>query len=234
MLFKTDLHIHSTLSACCDRENTLNNIINMSKVLGLRIIAIADHNSAKNVEVAVNLAKENGILCVPALEVTTNEEIHALCLFRNVIDAKILSDEIASSSLKYPLNEKIYYPQTVLDKNDCVIEKIDYLLNVATNFDIYSLINRVRQLDGIVIPAHIDKESASLYSVFGVIPNDIDLTTVECRKCCPTAVLNDCKDKYNVIYSSDAHNLGSMCENDFYLDLKEMTIDSLFDYLLKR
>ena len=48
-----DLHIHSCLSPCADIEMTPNNIVNMSVLNGLNVIAITDHNSCKNCKALV-------------------------------------------------------------------------------------------------------------------------------------------------------------------------------------
>ena len=46
--FSYDLHIHSCLSPCGDKENTPYNIAGMAAVAGLDIIALCDHNTASN------------------------------------------------------------------------------------------------------------------------------------------------------------------------------------------
>ena len=56
-----DLHIHSCLSPCGDNESTPCNIVGMAYVKGLDVIAVTDHNSAKNCPAAVEAAKEFGI-----------------------------------------------------------------------------------------------------------------------------------------------------------------------------
>ena len=43
-----DLHIHSCLSACADDDNTPNNLAGMGMLAGLGLMALTDHNSAKN------------------------------------------------------------------------------------------------------------------------------------------------------------------------------------------
>ncbi|MEG1996651.1 MAG: PHP domain-containing protein, partial [Oscillospiraceae bacterium] len=60
---------------------TPNNIINMASLLGLDVIAVSDHNSAKNLPAVFKLGKKAGITVIPAIEVTTAEEVHVLCLF---------------------------------------------------------------------------------------------------------------------------------------------------------
>ena len=43
-----DLHIHSCLSPCGDNDMTPNNLLNMSLLKELDLIALTDHNSCKN------------------------------------------------------------------------------------------------------------------------------------------------------------------------------------------
>ncbi len=47
----------------------------------ISIFAIADHNSTKNCEAFLKVAKKYNIRCIPAVEVTTTEEAHVLCYF---------------------------------------------------------------------------------------------------------------------------------------------------------
>ena len=81
MKYYYDLHMHSCLSPCGDMDMTPNNIVGMSKLLGLNIIALTDHNSVLNCEAVIKLAKENDILAIAGMELTTMEEIHVVCLF---------------------------------------------------------------------------------------------------------------------------------------------------------
>jgi len=55
-----DLHIHSALSPCASDDMTPNNIVNMCVLKGLDIIAVTDHNSARNVE-ALSLQRCYGL-----------------------------------------------------------------------------------------------------------------------------------------------------------------------------
>ena len=43
-----DFHMHSCLSPCGDEDMTPQNIVNMSKLMGFDVIALTDHNTAKN------------------------------------------------------------------------------------------------------------------------------------------------------------------------------------------
>ena len=79
-----DLHIHSCLSPCGDDEMTPGNILGMAVVKGLDMVAIADHNSALNLPAAQLIAEAYGVLLIPAIEITTREEVHMLGYFPSV------------------------------------------------------------------------------------------------------------------------------------------------------
>ena len=54
--FKVDLRIHSCLSPCADLDMSPRAIIERSVGNGLDVIAVSDHNSAENVQVAIRAA----------------------------------------------------------------------------------------------------------------------------------------------------------------------------------
>ena len=79
-----DLHVHSCLSPCGDDDNTPNNLAGMATLCGLNIVALTDHNTAKNCPAFFEAAKKQGIIPVAGMEVTTSEDIHAVCLFETL------------------------------------------------------------------------------------------------------------------------------------------------------
>lgn len=73
-----DLHIHSSFS---DGEWSPQEIIQQAKKLGLRAIAIADHDTVDAIEEALREASTAGIELIPAVEINTDlaeREIHIL------------------------------------------------------------------------------------------------------------------------------------------------------------
>ena len=72
MKYYYDLHLHSCLSPCGDMDMTPNNITGMAKLLGLDIIALTDHNTSLNCEATIAAGKENGVVVVPGMELTTS------------------------------------------------------------------------------------------------------------------------------------------------------------------
>ena len=83
-LYYYDLHVHSCLSPCGDDDMTPGNIVGMSCLNGLQIVALTDHNSTKNCPAFYKIAKANGIIPVAGVEVTTSEDVHVVCLFRTL------------------------------------------------------------------------------------------------------------------------------------------------------
>ena len=55
-------------------------IVKAAKDAGLELIAITDHNSARNCPAVAAEAEKAGIGFIPGIEVTTSEEIHCVCL----------------------------------------------------------------------------------------------------------------------------------------------------------
>ena len=76
-----DLHIHSCLSPCADDDMTPAYIAGMAALNGLRIVALTDHNSAANCPPFFTHAARLGLIPVGGMELTTAEDIHAVCLF---------------------------------------------------------------------------------------------------------------------------------------------------------
>ncbi|NLB79150.1 MAG: PHP domain-containing protein, partial [Clostridiaceae bacterium] len=64
MKYWVDLHIHSCLSPCAEEDMTPNNIVNMALLKGLDIIAITDHNSAKNLKAVIDAGSRQGLLVI--------------------------------------------------------------------------------------------------------------------------------------------------------------------------
>ena len=85
--FYYDLHVHSCLSPCGDADNTPNNILGMASLDEIDIVALTDHNSAKNCPAFFAAAENYGIIPIAGLELTTSEDIHVVCLFETLLDA---------------------------------------------------------------------------------------------------------------------------------------------------
>lgn len=217
MRFYYDLHIHSVLSPCGDDDMTPNNIVNMSLLNELNIIALSDHNTCGNVAVVSELAKKAGLVFLPAVEVETMEEIHVLCLFPSVDDALRFEEDILRPSLADIENdERIFGKQIIMDVNDEPVGTDKrYLIN-ATTIDIDNIAVLVDNYNGVAVPAHIDKPTKSLISMLGMADRSMGFNTFELSKNAPKDYAQSefslKNENYCYIYDSDAHYLTDIFE----------------------
>ncbi len=233
-----DLHIHTALSPCGDKDMTPNNIVNMSILKGLEVIAITDHNSCRNVDACIRCAVDTPLLVIPGMEVETAEEIHVVCLLPDVERALELQNWVYSRLPPMQNNESIFGSQLILNEKDEIIDIEDRMLLVATNITINDIFDTVHnKLAGVVLPAHIDRESNSLLASFGVMPEDILISCVEISKKSQAGdFLNKIglSDDIKRIYSSDAHYLGNINERENYLEVEDNTCEGIIKFLRSR
>lgn len=235
MKYYYDLHIHSCLSPCGDMDMTPNNIVNMAKLLGLDVIALTDHNSSLNCKAAMEVGDEIGLTVIPGMELTTNEDIHAVCLFPTLETAVSWSKYVRDNRIKIKNRPEIYGRQVIMNSADEEIGEVEELLLPAGNISIMNAFEKVRDFGGICYPAHIDRDSLSILSVLGEIDESCGFTAAELadksretelKRLHP--ILNDLK----IITSSDAHYLENMREAENYLELEELSAQSVIDCLL--
>ncbi|PRX28955.1 hypothetical protein BX659_11174 [Orenia metallireducens] len=208
--FLADFHIHSVLSPCGDLLMTPQNIINRSLELGLDLIAITDHNSAENIGVALELAKDTPLTIIPGMEVETAEEIHLICLFDTLEQVLLWKDKVYASLPDFKNNEEIFGPQLLTDQSDEYIGRVERLLLTATSLSISQVIKEVKSIGGIAIPSHIDKPNYSIISNLGFIPPDLDGFIFEVSSKSKVSKIIDkfsTIDTYSFISNSDAHYL---------------------------
>lgn len=233
MKLAADLHIHSTLSPCGDSEMTPNNIVNMCYLKELDVISVTDHNSMLNCEAIMELGKAKGIIVIPGIEVTTKEEVHVLCYFRDIINGLEFSDLIYDSLPNVANKENVFGPQVIMDKDDNCVGKVHKLLLSSSSYTINEIEDLARKKGGIMVPAHIDKSSFSVLSSLGFIPMDLNIKSIEVfikediEKLSKQLKLNN----YNILRNSDAHYLKDINERDFFIFPEEKAIDSILNYL---
>lgn len=210
---RCDLHIHSCLSACADLLMTPGSIIQQAVTRGLECIAITDHNSAGNIQVALQLAQANGIKLIPAMEVETREEVHLLCYF-SCLDALLEWEAIVYENLPNLENdEELFGYQLLTDVNDEYIAKEDRLLAMATKLSLAKTMGIVTNLGGVVIPAHVDRPVNSILGQLGLIPPDTGIRVIEIsRNTDPVGFLrvHPQLNQYRYIQGSDSHYLAEI------------------------
>lgn len=234
MKYWVDLHIHSCLSPCSEEDMTPNNIVNMALIKGLDIIAVTDHNSAGNLKAVIEAGNRQGLLVIPGMELCTAEEIHLVCLFP-VLEKALSFDKLVYENL-HPIEnrEDIFGSQIIMDNNDKEIGREPRLLSGASTLDVENALKSVRNLNGVVIPAHVNRHSYSMLNTLGAIPCEYGFKYLEVSKNC---VVDDflreypSLNSYQFIRNSDSHFLCDLLEQEVALELKEKTSESLLAVL---
>lgn len=103
MYKKGDFHIHST---CSDGALSPKEIVGLAKKREVDIIAITDHNSTTGIDEAMKEGKENDIVIIPGVELSTkynNCRVHVLGYFKD----DSYNNELLREVLKNVKNNKI-------------------------------------------------------------------------------------------------------------------------------
>ena len=242
-LYHCDLHIHSCLSPCGDEDMTPGNIVGMSLLNGLQIVALTDHNSVKNCPAFFKIAKANGIIPIAGIELTTSEDVHVVCLFRTLEAAMEFGEFIESKRMRIKNDPEIFGKQLITDENDEICGEEEFLLINAVNISIDEAFYEVLKRGGVCYPAHIDRSSNGIISMLGDFPPEPEFTAYELND---IASLDGCLSQFPIISerglvhvaSSDAHYLTDISENGFAIELEDEPYSSetvrnrLIDHLL--
>lgn len=229
-----DLHIHSCLSPCGDDDMTPANIAGMGALKGLDVIALTDHNTSRNCPAFLTAAREYGVLAVPGMEINTSEEVHAVCLFSNLEAAMDFDSYVYGKLIKFPNKEEIFGKQQIYDEADRICGAEPNLLINATEISFDGLWELVRSFDGVMFPAHIDKQSNSLLSNLGFIPPDSRFATAEVKEIekLPGLVkANPYLEKCRIISNSDAHYLEHINDPGLTIQVEERSARGIVDAL---
>lgn len=206
------------------------NIANMAYVAGLDIIAVTDHNSARNARAVINAARGLPLVVIPGMELTTAEEIHVVCLFPDADSAEKAGLELEKHLPPVQNRPEFFGEQVIMDENEEITGTFPFLLSNALDISIDNLPNIISGFGGFCYPAHIDKQSNSIISVFGALPDKPKFSSLEVHN--PTQFFENAenafyREAYTIITSSDAHNLHDISARENTLELDAPSFDAL-------
>jgi len=177
--YKADLHIHTVLSPCGGLDMSPVNIVRQAVEKKLDIIAITDHNSTKHCRSAQQIAGKYGITVIAGAELNTKEEIHCLAFFENINKADQFQQYIDDNLTVVPNKAEIYGHQYLVDENEDILDEEERLLVAALQTGIEDVITEVHRLDGLVVPAHINRMYNGIFSQLGFLPGGLKADALE-------------------------------------------------------
>ena len=177
--YKADLHIHTALSPCADLDMSPAVIVQTAKARGLSLIGIADHNSTLNALVVKRLAAKEGIAVLTGVEVTTAEEVHCLAFFEHESQLLDFQQYLEEKILRIANPDGQLGDQPVVDAEENIVAMIPYWLTAALQSGISAIQQKVFALNGMFIPAHINRPANGLFAQLGFIPPDLQFDALE-------------------------------------------------------
>jgi 3',5'-nucleoside bisphosphate phosphatase len=228
-VFNCDLHIHTCLSPCAELDMHPKALVQRVLEKQLDMIAICDHNASANVPYVIAAAVGKNLKVIPAMEITTIEEVHLLALFDS-LSGLLKLQAIIDQHLFGQNDETRFGVQAIVNEQGEVEGINEQLLIGATDLSIDTLLDTIHQFEGLAIPAHIDRESFSVLSQLGFIDERSHFDALEISKL--TGIekgrikYNDLS-RYPFITSSDAHFIRDIGTSTTKFFLEEPTFAEL-------
>lgn len=219
-----DFHIHSCLSPCADNDMTPNNIAGTAVLAGLEVVALTDHNSAKNCPAFFEAAKRNGLVPIAGMELTTAEDIHVVCLFPELGGAMEFDAYVSEHRMKVPNRVDIFGEQLITDGNDEIIGSEEFFLPAASEITIDDAPDIVASFGGICYPAHVDREANGIIATLGTFPEDSGFCNAEfydCSKANEYSAMYPALADKRLLVSSDAHYLWDIRDRSAFLEIDD-------------
>jgi len=228
--FKADLHIHTVLSPCGDLEMSPANIVRTAKLKDIEIIGITDHNSTKQCNILKTTAAKEGIYVLTGAEVTSKEEVHCLTFFESNESLLEFQQYLDLYLPDIKNNVDLFGYQVVVDDEENIVEEEERLLISALDQSIEEIEKKVHGLNGIFIPAHINKSKFSILSQLGFVPADLHVEALEISKhISKTEFLsnNSYLKNFTFIQDSDAHYIENIGDTSTEFLMEEISFEEI-------
>ncbi len=222
--------MHTVLSPCGSLEMSPTVIVDTALKKGLDIIGITDHNSTRQCAEVHRVGKEKGLMVFCGAEVTTKEEVHCLTFFENFEKLEAFQAYLDEHLPDIANDTDRFGHQVWVNADEEIVGQEERLLISAINQSIDEVEAKVRQLDGLFIPAHIFRPSFSVYSQLGFMPFEIrpDAIGISARFNVEEQMRKHPElEYYTVLRSSDAHFPEQIGAHYSIIELKEASFEEL-------
>ncbi len=189
---------------------------------GLDLIAITDHNASANVRAVQKAAQGTPLIVMPGMELQTREEVHVLCLFDHTDQLEQFQTQVDEALPALDNNIDYFGEQFVVDETGEFIRREARLLISSTSFTLNEAWQKVSDLGGLLIPAHVDRKAFGLISNLGLVPTDIPIDALELSR---HVSVDQAAQRfpqlsgYPLIQSGDVHRV------DEFLGVTQFTLD---------
>lgn len=207
-----DLHIHTVLSPCAEVDMGAPDVVERARQLDIDVISITDHNSAANAE-AFQQASLAWPRVIAGLEVQTMEDVHIVTLFESAAAASAFQSWLWQKMGTIRNEPETFGLQLIIDKDNNILGEEETLLIQAADYTTDQVVRRAKEMNGLVILAHLDRGAYSYSASLGPVPDSLPVDALELS---PRAGEADWK-RWRALYpnrifvrSSDSHTLQTM------------------------
>ncbi len=211
-----DLHNHSCLSPCASLEMSPRAMAARARARGIRVLGLTDHNSALNCPAFAAACAECGIAPLFGMELNSVEEAHLLILFASPDEALDFSRTLYDILPALPYDPALLGDQVAVDEQENIIDMPEKWLGAALPISFDELAREGARRGALVIPAHVDRQSYSVGSQLGFLPEG-PYDAVESVWDPPRSLCRD----YPVISDSDAHTPDQIGRLPFSVEMEE-------------
>jgi len=210
---RAELHVHTCLSPCAEVEMIPPLIVREAIERGIYLIAITDHNTTANIEGVMKAAEGSGLAVLPGMEVQTREEVHSLCLFDTLEQARAFDLWLRAGLPPMKNNPDYFGEQFVVDSTGDFIRREEQLLILSAEYGLEETYAKVQELGGLFIPAHVNRTAFGLLPVLGMVPPELPVEALEIsRHMTAEKALQQFPHiaRYPLLQGGDAHRLDEL------------------------
>ncbi len=175
---------------------------------GINLIAITDHNASANVAAVQKAAQDRDLVVLPGMELQTREEVHLLCLFDTLQQLETWQ-RVVDRKLPILENHPGYFgEQFVVDESGKFLRRDHQLRLTSAWISVEDAFAGVNKLDGLVIPAHVDRKAFGLIANLGFLPPGLTADAMEISRNIQPQEARACYPQlgnYPLIQSGDVH-----------------------------
>jgi len=211
-VFTADLHIHTVLSPCAQRDMLPHCIILEALEKGLDCIAVTDHNACDNVAVTLSLGERFGLWVIPGIEIETKEEVHLLAYFPTLEHLLAFNRLVEEHLFTFPLDTGVWGEEWVIGEEGNIVARKTSLLAVPVALSLEDAVEEVERHQGVAVLAHVDRKAYSVFSQLGFLPPALPVRALEIS---PALSLEEAQERfalsgYPLLSFSDAHGLSEI------------------------
>lgn len=204
-------------------------IVQQALDLGIRLIAITDHNASANIAAVQKAALGTELIVLPGMELQTKEEVHNLCIFDTLEQIHTFQTWVDARMPDQENRPDFFGDQLVVDENGDFIRREPRLLLTSANTSIEEACARVHEIGGMFIPAHVNRQAFGLLANLGMVPAELCIEGLEISRHLQPADavrLYPQVKGYPLIRSGDVHRLEEFLGVN-YFSVRSPTISEL-------